>query len=73
MYKESAPVPTKTTLQGIELPTLLVVLQQMELSCMEGLSSYWELIFTSRNGGDRGDQSVKEMILHTSYVVWACL
>ena len=63
MYEESAPVPTKTRLQGIELPTLLVVLQQMELSCMEGLSSYWELIFTSRNGGlNRRDQYIKEMI-----------
>jgi len=72
---------------------------------MEGLSSYWELIFTSRNGGlNRRDQYIKEMIpsreltypldkaylkmmflfprwdmliswrvLHTSYIVWACL
>eukprot|EP00434_Breviolum_minutum_P019990 symbB.v1.2.017634.t1/scaffold1340.1/size241236/19 len=51
--------------QRIELPTLLVVLQQMELSCMEGLSSHAKKDVITANAGDsravmcRGGQAVE--------------
>ena len=47
-------------LQGIELPTLLVVLQQMELSCMEGLRSDTWSLFVPETEGIEGTNTLSK-------------